>query len=63
MLRGLLSYFLFMQDGLLKDIEDKENEHNSFELQTSNLNLSHIDEREKNMVRMTYIGLHILSIV
>jgi hypothetical protein len=40
-----------MQSGILKRIEEKENERDSFELQISNVNLSHIDEREKNMVR------------
>lgn len=40
-----------MQSGLLKRIEEKENERDSFELQISNVNLSHIDEKEKNMVR------------
>lgn len=35
--------------GILKHIKEKENEHDSFELQISNLNLSHIDERENKM--------------
>lgn len=47
-----------MQSGLLKRIEEKENERDSFELQISNVNLSHIDEREKNMVRMTLPSDH-----
>ncbi|PON95475.1 DNA repair protein Rad50 [Trema orientale] len=38
-----------IKSGLLKRIEEKENERDSFELQISNVNLSHIDEREKNM--------------
>lgn len=40
----------FLQVGILKRIKEKENEHDSFELQISNLNLSHIDERENKMV-------------
>lgn len=35
--------------GILKHIKEKENERDSFELQISNLNLSHIDERENKM--------------
>ncbi|GMY04764.1 DNA repair protein RAD50-like [Fagus crenata] len=45
-----------MQDkktGILKRIEEKENERDSFELQLSNVNLSHIDEKENKMVRVT----------
>ncbi|KAK6914345.1 RAD50, zinc hook [Dillenia turbinata] len=38
-----------IKNGILKRIEEKENERDSFELQISNVNLSHIDEREKNM--------------
>nr|XP_048333256.1 DNA repair protein RAD50 isoform X2 [Ziziphus jujuba var. spinosa] len=38
-----------IKSGLLKRIEEKENERDSFELQISNVNLSHIDEKEKNM--------------
>lgn len=40
-----------MQSGILKRIEEKENERDSFELRISNVNLSHIDEKEKNLVR------------
>ncbi|XP_062165203.1 DNA repair protein RAD50 [Alnus glutinosa] len=40
---------LDIKSGILKRIEEKENERDSFELQISNVNLSHIDEREKNM--------------
>ena len=43
---------LSIQSGILKRIEEKENERNSFELEISNVNLTHIDEREKNMVMM-----------
>lgn len=39
-----------MQSGILKRIEEKENERDSFELQISNVDLSHLDERERNMV-------------
>lgn len=35
--------------GILKHIKEKENERDLFELQISNLNLSHIDERENKM--------------
>ncbi|GMY04781.1 DNA repair protein RAD50 isoform X2 [Fagus crenata] len=35
--------------GILKRIEEKENERDSFELQLSNVNLSHIDEKENKM--------------
>ena len=38
------------QRGILKRIEEQENERDSFERQISNVNLSHLDEREKNMV-------------
>ncbi|KAJ7957253.1 DNA repair protein RAD50 [Quillaja saponaria] len=38
-----------IKSGILKRIEEKENERDSFELLISNVNLSHIDEREKNM--------------
>ncbi|XP_052207378.1 DNA repair protein RAD50 isoform X2 [Diospyros lotus] len=38
-----------IKSGILKRIEEKENERDSFELQISNVNLVHIDEREKNM--------------
>lgn len=40
---------LEIKSGILKRIEEKENERDSFELQISNVNLSHMDEREKNM--------------
>lgn len=49
------SIFVIMQCGLLKRIEEKENERDSCELKISNVNLSHIDEREKNMVRVTLL--------
>lgn len=42
--------FGFIQSGILKRIGEKENERDSFELQISNVNLSHIDERENYMV-------------
>ena len=45
-----------MQGGILKRIEEKDNERDSFELQNSHVNLSHIDEREKNTVRMTLLA-------
>ncbi|XP_027334431.1 DNA repair protein RAD50 [Abrus precatorius] len=35
--------------GILKRIEEKKNELDSFELQISNVNFSHIDERERNL--------------
>ncbi|KAA8548368.1 hypothetical protein F0562_000052 [Nyssa sinensis] len=38
-----------IKNGILKRIGEKENERDSFELQISNVNLAHIDEREKNM--------------
>ncbi|GFY83903.1 DNA repair-recombination protein [Actinidia rufa] len=40
---------IVIKSGILKRIEEKENERNSFELEISNVNLTHIDEREKNM--------------
>ncbi|XP_050239038.1 DNA repair protein RAD50 isoform X1 [Quercus robur] len=40
---------LEIKSGILKRIEEKDNERDSFELQNSHVNLSHIDEREKNM--------------
>lgn len=42
---------LHMQSGILKRIEEKEAERDSFELQITNVNLTHIDERERNLVR------------
>lgn len=42
-----------MQRGIMKRIEEKEGERDSFELQISHVDLSHIDEREKNMVGCT----------
>ncbi|XAR48806.1 hypothetical protein NMG60_11031756 [Bertholletia excelsa] len=38
-----------IKNGILKRIEEKENERDSFELQISNVNLTHIEDREKNM--------------
>ncbi|KAF7807691.1 DNA repair protein RAD50 [Senna tora] len=43
---GLL---LHLQSGISKRIEEKEIERDSFELQISNVNLFHIDERERNL--------------
>jgi hypothetical protein len=42
-----------MQNSILNRITEKEREHSSFEEQISHVNLSHIDEKEKNMVRMS----------
>lgn len=39
-----------MQNDLLKRIEKKKNERDSFESSVSNCDLSRIDEKEKNMV-------------
>ncbi|CAN6580209.1 unnamed protein product [Malus baccata var. baccata] len=38
-----------IKNGLLKRIEEKKNERDSLELEVSNVDLSHIDEKEKNM--------------
>ncbi|KAJ0034599.1 hypothetical protein Pint_25513 [Pistacia integerrima] len=38
-----------IKSGILKRIREKENERDLFELQISNVNLSHIDERENSM--------------
>ncbi|XP_062109225.1 DNA repair protein RAD50 [Humulus lupulus] len=38
-----------IKSGLQKRIEEKENERNSLEIQISNVDFSHINEREKNM--------------
>ncbi|KAK7379637.1 hypothetical protein VNO80_05101 [Phaseolus coccineus] len=38
-----------IKDGILKRIEEKKNELDSSELQMTNLNFSHIDERERNL--------------
>lgn len=46
---GHLNFYL-MQSGLLKRIKGKEDERDSFELQISDVDLSHIDEREQSMV-------------
>jgi len=48
---------LCLQDGILKRIEEKKNELDSSEHQMTNVNFSHIDERERNLVR------HLLSVV
>jgi len=48
---------LCLQDGILKRIEEKKNELDSSEHQMTNVNLSHIDERERHLVR------HPLSVV
>lgn len=45
------------QIGILKRMEDKENERDLAELELSKLNLSHIDEREKNLVITLSISL------
>lgn len=42
-----------MQNSILNRITEKERERSSFEEQISHVNLSHIDEKEKNMVRMS----------
>jgi DNA repair protein RAD50 len=42
-----------MQNSILNRITEKEREHSSFEEQISHVNLFHIDEKEKNMVRMS----------
>lgn len=39
-----------LQNGILKRIEEKENERNEFEREISNVNMAHLDEREKKMV-------------
>lgn len=38
-----------IKSGIIKRIKEKEKERDSFEIQISNVDLSHIDEREKNM--------------
>ncbi|KAG5560731.1 hypothetical protein RHGRI_003911 [Rhododendron griersonianum] len=38
-----------VQKGILKRIEEKERERDSYELHVSNMNLAHIDERDKSM--------------
>ncbi|KAI8566801.1 hypothetical protein RHMOL_Rhmol02G0070100 [Rhododendron molle] len=38
-----------IKKGILKRIEEKERERDSYELHVSNMNLAHIDERDKNM--------------
>ncbi|MED6186718.1 DNA repair protein rad50 [Stylosanthes scabra] len=40
---------LEIMNGIVKRIEEKENERDSLELQISNVNLSHIDERERKL--------------
>ncbi|KAJ6967359.1 hypothetical protein NC652_004799 [Populus alba x Populus x berolinensis] len=42
-----------IKNSILNRITEKEREHSSFEEQISHVNLSHIDEKEKNMVRMS----------
>ncbi|XP_070058038.1 DNA repair protein RAD50 isoform X2 [Nicotiana tomentosiformis] len=38
-----------IKNGILKRIEEKENERNEFEREISNVNMAHLDEREKKM--------------
>lgn len=58
----LLQIWIFLvQSGILKRIEEKKNERDSFELQIANVSLSHIDEREKNMVRISLVLWSCLS--
>ncbi|XP_057755081.1 DNA repair protein RAD50 [Arachis stenosperma] len=38
-----------IKNGIVRRIEEKENERDSLELQISNVNISHIDERERNL--------------
>lgn len=45
-----------VQKGILKRIEEKERERDSYELHVSNMNLAHIDERDKNMVMMILLS-------
>lgn len=52
-----INMLLCLQDGILKRIEEKKNELDSSEHQMTNVNFSHIDERERNLVR------HLLSVV
>lgn len=42
---------LYVQEGNLKRIKEKKKELDSSELQMTDVNLSHIDERERNLVR------------
>ena len=44
-----IKILLYMQNGIVRRIEETENERDSLELQISNVNISHIDERERNL--------------
>lgn len=46
-----------VQSGILKRIEEKKRQLDSFDLQISNMNLGHVDERERNMVMMILLQL------
>lgn len=48
-----------MQNDLLKRIEKKKNERDSFESSVSNCDLSRIDEKEKNMVSVALLNISI----
>lgn len=50
------SNLCLVQKGILKRIEEKERERDSYELHVSNMNLAHIDERDKNMVMMILLS-------
>lgn len=43
-----------MQAGIIKRIEEKKNELESFELEISNIDVSHLDERERELVSRSY---------
>lgn len=43
-----------LQSDIVKRIEEKRNERESFELQISSIDISRIDEREKNLVVMSH---------
>lgn len=44
-----------MQNAIVNRIKDKERDRASLEEQISHVNLSHMDEREKNLVRMASV--------
>lgn len=43
-----------MQDGIMKRFEEKNGELESFELEISNIDVSHLDERERKLVSASY---------
>lgn len=44
-----------MQSGILKRIQEKEKERDTYERQISDVNLANMDEKEKNLVLVSLL--------